>query len=104
MKLMKESISLQNRMILCRAVTRDKDNDGSEHEDKKKELAHEKLTRAYHRAHKLPSERTPNESTKKTLSTDVNNPMSFWSIPSLLTGFCVGTAFSVLIASQLRKK
>ena len=89
MKLMDESISLQNRMILCKAMSRgdgDKDNE-------KKELAHKKLMRAYHRAHLLPRSK---DSRKMMVATN-------WCSSSLLTGFCLGSVLTFLIASRIRK-
>ena len=88
MKLISESISLQNRMILCQAIARD-DTDGLSGKGKKKRaLAHEKLTRAYHRAHQLPKQ---------------HKAADRWCSSSLLAGFCMGAAMSFIIASQLRK-
>ena len=98
MKLINESISVQNRMILCKAVARD-DDAGNERIDARKELAHEKLTRAYRRAHKLPDK---DDGPKPATS---NPPRTNdWCIPSLLTGFCLGTAVSFLMVSRLIRK
>ena len=85
MKLMDESISLQNRMILCKAMSR-----GDGDKDEKKEMAHRKLMRAYHRAHQLKDTR------KMTTTTD-------WCSSSLLVGFCLGSVLSFLIASRVQK-
>lgn len=110
MKLMDESISQQNRMILCKAVTRDDDgNDrdrgggGGRTKDKRKEMAHARLTRAYHRAHRLPDKGGPSEVEKeppeglhdrtRILST------TRWDARSLLAGVCIGAAVSMSIAS-----
>ncbi|KAL7549006.1 hypothetical protein ACHAWF_012272 [Thalassiosira exigua] len=92
MKLMDESISTQNRMILCKAIVREAGIDGNVEGEKKKALAHERLTRAYHRAHG-----------GKGGAKGDRNDKSSWCIPSILTGFCLGAAFSVLIAAQIRK-
>ena len=100
MKLMNESISVQNRMILCRAISRE-DDVGNVRRDEKKEVAHEKLTRAYHRAHRLPGlamESTSKAATKKKLRV----AEGFSS--TLMTGFCIGAAFSFLVASRMTNK
>jgi len=94
MKLMKESISPQNRMILCKAIRRDDENEQSNNKiERKKALAHEKLQRAYHAAHKLPSN-----------SKSAIESKSQWCSSSLLTGFCLGSILSFLIASQIARK
>ena len=120
MKLMDETISpMQNRMIMCKAITRpsvdfgvsggrgDIENSGY----RKKELAHEKLTRAYRRAHRQSKGRA-NKKDSSTASCGAENcegnVIQFgtprWYIPSLMAGFCIGAAFSLVLTSQLRKK
>lgn len=91
MKLMKESISPQNRMVTCKAIRRD---GGDEPSNKKKALAHERLTRAYHAAHKLPKEH----------KTELVDTKIKWCRSSLLTGFCLGSILSFFIASQITRK
>ena len=94
MKLMKESISPQNRMILCKAIRREGGDESNNSKiEKKKALAHEKLRRAYHAAHKLPSE-----------TKSATESKSDWCRSSLLTGFCLGSILSFLIASQITRK
>ncbi|KAL3771251.1 hypothetical protein ACHAW5_006660 [Stephanodiscus triporus] len=105
MKLMDESISQQNRMILCKAVTRD--SIGVEGRDKKKEFAHKRLTRAYLRAHTVPSEGSPSKSatTKPYCGTEyMSYQTSDWCIRSLLVGVGLGSAFSLLITSHIGRK
>ena len=93
MKLMKESISPQNRMILCKAILREGGDESSNGKiERKKALAHEKLQRAYHAAHKL-----PNESKSAPSKSD-------WCRSSLMTGFCIGSLFSFFLASQVARK
>ncbi|KAL9186618.1 hypothetical protein ACHAXT_005856 [Thalassiosira profunda] len=81
MKLMNEEISQQNRMILCKAVPRDKI-------DAEREVAHEKLTQAYRRAHSIPG---ANGKGSKFFAVD-------WHVPSLLVGACFGAAAAVIIS------
>lgn len=105
MKLMDESISQQNRMILCKAVTRD--CIGVEGRDEKKEFAHERLTRAYLRAHTLPSKGSPSKSatTKPSCVTEyMSYQTSDWCIRSLLVGVGLGSALSLLITSHIGRK
>ena len=83
MKLMSESISQQNRMVLCKALERDAGNRNGQ-DDRRKALAHEKLTRAYTRAHMLPGENGPREITTAPILAP-----SYWYF---LTGVCFGTA------------
>ena len=107
MKLMDESISEQNRMILCKAVARDSDFTTEGGRDKKKEFAHERLTRAYIRAHKLHNKDGPSKAaTRKTFRETVyiNYMTMDWCIRSLLVGVGMGSALSLLIASQIRRK
>lgn len=90
MKLMNESISQQNRMVLCKALERDAGNRNGQ-DDRRKALAHEKLTRAYTRAHMLPGENGPREIT----TAPIHAP-SYWYF---LTGVCFGTAATFLLTS-----
>ena len=110
MKLMNESISEQNRMILCKAVSR-MDELGNAKGNKKKELAHEKLTRAYHRAHQLPGENVRVGSIQQSLAPDAidddpdsNIAQAGWCTQSVFAGFCIGTACSMGIATQILRK
>lgn len=104
-KLMKESISQQNRIIMCRACERGADDAGDGDGDAKKELAHAKLTRAYHRAHRLPNEKRAKASLKQSqLVSDAYPAATSWSIPSLLAGFCVGAVFSFMTTCQLGRR
>ena len=94
MKLMKESISPQNRMILCKAIRREGGDESNNSKiAKKKALAHERLTRAYYAAHKLPKEHT------KAAGIKIE-----WCRSSLLAGFCLGSVLSFIIASQITRK
>ena len=95
MKLMKESISPQNRMILCKAIRRDGGDESNNSKiEKKKALAHERLTRAYHAAHKLPK-----ETNSEVACTKIE-----WCRSSLLTGICIGSILSFFLASQIARK
>ena len=101
MKLMDSSISLQNRMILCKAIMKDMPSKETDDIDRKKELAHEKLTRAYKRAHQL----TEGEEGRDICMDSEASPMiSDWCIKSLLTGAAMGAALSLLIVSSGAKK
>ena len=104
MKLIDEKISpLQNRIILCKALDRTDTN-----EDDKTQLAHEKLTKAYHRAHGRDiaddnKSEQPEDRAIRSNSVDQHELPSNNSV-SLLTGFFIGIAFSlVLTSSKLRK-
>jgi hypothetical protein len=107
MKLMDESISEQNRMILCKAIARDSDFIADGGRDNKTELAHEKLTRAYIRAHKSHSKDGPSKvATRKTIrECRFMKCMTIdWCIRSLLVGVGLGSALSLVIAFQIRRK
>ena len=107
MKLMDDSISQQNRMILCKAVARDKYCITVGGCDIKKEIAHERLKRAYIRAHTSHSKDSPSKTTtsKPFCVTEYMRPRkSDWCICSLLVGVGLGSALSLLIASQIRRK
>jgi hypothetical protein len=106
MKLMDESISRQNRMILCKALTRDDDGNGRDRVgraagDRRKEMAHARLTRAYHRAHHLPDKGGSSEfETEPPVGRHFSTRMSAgWDARGLLAGVCIGAAVSILIAS-----
>ncbi len=103
MKLMDESISQQNRMILCKAVARDNCCITVGGRDEKKEFAHERLSRAYQRAH---SKGSPSK-TATSKPFRVNEYMSYqasvWCIRSLLVGVGLGSALSLLIPRFRRK-
>ena len=110
MKLMNESISEQNRMILCNAVSR-MDELGNAKENKKKDLAYAKLTRVYHRAHQVPGENVRVRSIQQSLSPnaidedpDINIAQVGWCIYSVFAEFCIGTAFSMTLATQMMRK
>ena len=98
MKLMDESISSQNRIILCKAEERNKNGSSNSKRDMKREVAHAKLTRAYNKAHQLPQIDNPKLALKGP-----SNPIACWCIRSLLTGVCIGAVSSIWIAS-LRKR
>jgi 8-oxo-dGTP pyrophosphatase MutT (NUDIX family) len=104
MKLMDESISpLQNRMILCKAVAR-----GDEGDKAKMELAHQKLTFAYRRAHrdtegnfKVTAKTTPEEANKAVIIQQSGaSDHKMWCIRSLVTGVCIGTIATLLLSSN----
>ena len=109
MKLIDEKISpLQNRIILCKALERQ-----DEIEDAKKHLAHAKLTKAYHRAHRQASVNVNTESTQEGQLdirsnvygrvTDYDESSNARLFTSLFTGFCIGIAFSLLLTSKTRR-
>jgi hypothetical protein len=103
MKLMDESISKQNRMILCKAMARDFADDGRGREKSRMEMAHAKLTRAYHRAHRLPNTDGPSEVAKKLSGWRDGDPLPLktgW----MLVGVCIGAALSLSISSLVLKK
>lgn len=110
MKLMDENISpLQNRMIICRAENRG--NDGSGEEDAAKELAHQKLARAYRRAHRVPKDTEKEVATPAMTSKEItvghyfSHTQSWLCIPSLLTGFSIGAAMSLFVVTfQIRNR
>lgn len=111
MKLMDESISKQNRMILCKAMVRDCDeilyDDGRGREKSRMEVAHAKLTRAYHRAHRLTRTGGPGEVAKKLSRWRDGDPISLkagWCGHSLLVGVCVGAALTLSISSLVLKR
>jgi 8-oxo-dGTP pyrophosphatase MutT (NUDIX family) len=100
MKLMDDSISQQNRMILCKAVARDKYCITVGGRDEKTEFAHKRLTRAYIRAHKLHSKCSPSKTatSKPFCVTEyIRSWKSDWCICSLLVGVGLGSALSLLI-------
>lgn len=111
MKLMDETISRQNRIILCKALERAVDETCDERggrgmKEKRKEMSHERLTRAYGRAHRLPIEgghsrvaKVPPSWRDYTITL-----MGGWCLRSLLAGICVGTIVSLSISSFVRKK
>ncbi len=113
MKLMDSSISSQNRMILCKALAREddeiicEDGGGRDMRRKKKDIAHARLTRAYHRAHRLPNESGPSKVAKEPpgLRNDTRNSLTTWCcVRSLLAGVCIGTVLSLSMISVMRKK
>ena len=77
MKLLDEKVTLQNRLIVCKALAR-----GHSEFDAKREKAHVKLTRAYARAHQVQRETKPKQPDLKTF------PNSF------LLGMGLGIAIS----------
>ena len=94
MKLIDERITpLHNRIILCKALDRNEDCD-----DVKTKRAHAKLTKAYSRAHRQQGREDRAEDKSNT------RPYVMYDrAVSLLTGFCIGIAFSLLITSKSRK-
>jgi len=107
MKFIDKQISpLQNRIILCKAMHRCENV-----EDTKTKVAHKKLTKAYHRAHKRNTEDNQGKNTNEDSAlahggTIKNNDSSiiFGHPVSLLTGFCLGIIFSLFITSSNPRK
>ena len=110
MKLIDEKISpLQNRIILCKAIKRD----GQEYA--KTKLAHEKLAKAYRRAHRSTAFDSITEAKEldkaevlqsqehSSNSSMHNEKANRFPFASLMTGFCIGMAFTFILASKLRR-
>lgn len=108
MKLINEGISLQNRIILCKAVER---NDN--YEDTKTQLAHAKLTKAYRRAHRqgAATDRTPqpkevareDQTRRNDRRKASRGIMDGHNAMYLLTGFFIGITFSLAITTKPRR-
>lgn len=107
MKLIDEKISpLQNRIIVCKAVERTKEN-----EDTKTQLAHAKLTKAYRRAHRqspasnqLPQPndgRGESQRNARVLSEKDNGGNGHCIY--LFAGFLMGVSCSLVMNSKSRK-
>mmetsp|Transcript_6570 Transcript_6570/g.13831 ORF Transcript_6570/g.13831 Transcript_6570/m.13831 type:complete len:223 (+) Transcript_6570:223-891(+) len=106
MKLMDEGVSPhQNRMILCRAESREsglKLQGGKE--ESPKVLAHEKLTRAYRRAHR----QSKNEVESPVNTTEKRVPVQSISLDMLcvqswMTGVAIGAALAFLALGSQRR-
>jgi hypothetical protein len=90
-------------MILCKAVAR-----GDEGDKAKMELAHQKLTFAYRRAHrdtegnfKVTAKTTPEEANKAVIIQQSGaSDHKMWCIRSLVTGVCIGTIATLLLSSN----
>ena len=111
MKLMDQSISRQNRMILCKAVPIEDEemceDGGGRGIRKKKDKAHARLTRAYHRAHRLPNQIGLSKVAKEPPGWQKNETrisLTTWCVRSLLVGVCIGTVLSLSITSVIKKK
>lgn len=120
MKLIDEATTVQNRVILCKAIRRDAVSSHNGSREKKMELAHERLVRAYNRAHVLPINGA--EDGKRKKRNDLNEPVennnrssitekrttvpdspTDWCVRSLLTGVCIGAGLSLVLASHTRR-
>lgn len=94
MKLIDKKISpLQNRIILCKALDRNDDGKCS-----KTKLAHEKLTKAYQRAH-----RRSDVSELRKQKNESGLELQF-DAKSILLGFCMGMAATLFITYNKQRK
>ncbi|KAL7467529.1 hypothetical protein ACHAXS_007769 [Conticribra weissflogii] len=107
MKLMDENISPhQNRIIMCRAESREGGLklQGSK-EDSAKALAHEKLTRAYRRAHRVQSKKDVEGAAMITeKSVPVQSPVvQKLCVQSLLIGVTIGATLAIFAFGSERR-